>query len=183
MNKTLIIVKPHAYERGLTGTFLERFEKMGLRITNIRVSRESSEFWEAFYPSEESWFINAGSKTLESCKALGIDVQERLGTTEASKIGRMVKDWLVEHMSTGTAIAAVLEGNEAVTKVRTACGKTLPNVASPGTIRFDFSSDSPSLANEEKRPVFNLIHASDPEESRDGKTAAEYEIALFFPTI
>jgi len=93
----------------------------------------------------------------------------------------MVKDWLVDHTSNGTGVAAVLEGNEALVKVRTACGKTLPNVATPGTIRFDFSSDSPSLANEEKRPVFNLIHASDPEESRDGKRAAEYEINLFFP--
>lgn len=180
LNKTLIIVKPHAFERGLTGTFLERFEKMGLVISEIKVVREDAEFWEKFYPSDDSWYNNAGSKTLESCQKLGIDVQERLGTTEPAEIGRMVKDWLVDHMSSGVSVAAVLEGNEAIVKVRTACGKTLPNVADPGTIRFDFSSDSPSLANEEKRPVFNLIHASDPEEERDGKTSAEYEIAMFF---
>ena len=155
---------------------------MGLKITEIKVVRESAEFWEKFYPSDESWYNNAGSKTLESCQRIGIDVQARLGTTDAPAIGRMVKQWLVDHMSSGPSIAVVLEGNEALTKVRTACGKTLPNVAAPGTIRFDFSTDSPGLANEEKRPVFNLIHASDPEETRDGQQAADYEIAMFFGT-
>lgn len=180
MDKTLIIVKPHAVVRGLTGEFLARFERMGLKIEEIKVVREGAEFWENFYPSAQEWFINAGSKTLDSCKALGIDVNERLGTTDPASIGRMVKTWLVDHMSSGVSIAVVLSGNEAMVKVRTACGKTLPNMAAPGTIRFDYSSDSPSLANEEKRPVFNLIHASDPEETRDGKISAEYEIGLFF---
>ena len=71
-------------------------------------------------------------------------------------------------MSSGSAVAAVLSGNEAAKKVRLACGATLPNVAAPGTLRFDYSTDSPALANEEKRPVYNLIHASDPTEKRDG---------------
>lgn len=183
MDRTLIIVKPHAVKRGLTGSFLERFERMGLRIRAIKVLNESREFWTSFYPSHESWFKNAGGKTLENCRNNKIDVRSRLGTDDPIAIGRMVKAWLVEHMTSGDAIAAVLEGNEALNKVRIACGHTLPNMASPGTIRFDFSTDSPALANEERRPVYNLIHASDPSGNRDDMSEAQYEIRLVFPEL
>ena len=180
MNRTLIIVKPHAVERGLVGTFLERFEKMRLNLEAVKVLRESAEFWTRFYPSHDEWCKNVGSKTLENCSRFGISVKEHLGTDEAEAIGRLVKGWLVDHMTSGPSVAAIISGNEATTKVRLACGSTLPNMAAPGTIRFDYSTDSPILANLEKRPVYNLIHASDPSETREGVSAAEYEIGMVF---
>jgi nucleoside-diphosphate kinase len=183
MQKTLIIIKPHAVERGLVGTFLNRFENMGLKISNIKAIHGSPALWERFYPSDEKWLSNAGSKTLENCKANGINVMVQLGTTDPIAIGRMIKEWLVNHMSSGISIAAIIEGNEALKKVRVACGSTLPNMASPGTIRFDFSSDSPSLANKEMRPVFNLIHSSDPDEMRGEEKSYIYEIKIIFPEV
>jgi nucleoside-diphosphate kinase len=43
-----------------------------------------------------------------------------------------------------------------------------------GTIRGDYSNDSPALANAEKRAVMNIMHASEtPEE-------AEHEIKYWF---
>jgi nucleoside-diphosphate kinase len=183
VDRTLIVVKPHAVDRGLVGTFLERFERMGLRIVAIRTVREPAAFWEKFYPSDAKWFSSIASKALESCKQNGIDVKEQLGTADPAKIGRLVKDWLVDHMKSGTSIAAVLEGNEALQKVRTACGSTLPNKSAPGTIRFDYSADSPAPATAGKRPVFNLIHSSDPEEVRGKVSAAQYEIKLVFPKL
>jgi len=182
VSKTLIIVKPHAVQRGLVGEFLSRFERMGFQIQALQVVKRPAEFWGKFYPSESSWFENAGKKTLQNCLDRGIDVRSRLGTDNPIDIGMKVKDWLVANMSSSGVIAAVLEGNEAPTKVRLAVGHTLPNNASPGTIRFDYSSDSPALANDELRPVFNLIHASDPTEFRNGVPAVEYEINLLFPT-
>lgn len=164
VHKTLIILKPHAVSRNLTGRILARFEDAGLTIAELKILRGSPDFWNQFYPSDETWFRNVGTKTLTSCREIGIDVEVEIGTNDALAIGKKVKEWLVAHMSSGPAIAAVLEGNEAPRKVRKLCGATLPNVADPGTIRFDFSSDSPALANREKRPVFNLIHASDPDE-------------------
>lgn len=176
MDRTLIILKPHAVERRLTGRILARFEDMGLSIRDIKRFQGSVDLWRDFYPSDETWFRNAGSKTLESCQRAGIVVQDELGTSDPIVIGNMIKEWLVAHMSSGPCVAAILEGNEAQRKVRKACGATLPNVAEPGTIRFDFSCDSPSLANREKRPVFNLIHASDPDE----EGSVEKEILLVF---
>ncbi len=46
MNRTLILVKPDAYERGLTGEIVSRFERRGLRIHAIKrlhLSRETAE--------------------------------------------------------------------------------------------------------------------------------------------
>jgi nucleoside-diphosphate kinase len=183
MSQTLIIVKPDAVGRGLVGEFLSRFERMGLKIGAIRVVREKEEFWNQFYPSDLDWFENVGRKTLLNCTERKIDVRSRLGTDDPAKIGRKVKGWLVAHMSSGDAVAVVLEGNEAPTKVRIACGATLPNVASPGTIRFDYSCDSPASANDDSRSLYNLIHASDPSEARGGDPALLYEIRLMFPDI
>ena len=176
LDRTLIILKPHAVTRGLTGRILARFEDMGLVISQIKKFRESEAFWDGFYPSDDQWKTNVGTKTLDSCKELGIDVALELGTTEALKIGALVKSWLAEHMSSGPVVAAILEGNEAARKVRKVCGATLPQLASPGTIRFDFSCDSPALANKEKRPVYNLIHATDPDEAG----ALEKELRYIF---
>jgi nucleoside-diphosphate kinase len=46
MNRTLILVKPDAYARGLTGEIISRFERRGLRICALRrmeLSRETAE--------------------------------------------------------------------------------------------------------------------------------------------
>ena len=180
LQRTLIIIKPHAVEKGLVGKIIGRFEQAGLKIVELKVLKGSSELWEKFYPSEELWFKNVGSKTLENCKLNNIDIKIHLNTDNPIEIGKTIKTWLVAHMSAGIAVAAILEGNEAIQKVRTICGHTLPNLANPGTIRFDFSTDSPSIANSEKRPVFNLIHASDPNELRNGMPAPEFEINTIF---
>ncbi len=37
MSRTLILVKPDAFERGLTGELLARFERKGLRITALKL--------------------------------------------------------------------------------------------------------------------------------------------------
>ena len=58
--------------------------------------------------------------------------------------------------------------------VRKLVGSTIPLFAQPGTIRGDFSVDSPDLANREGRPVYNLIHASGDAEE------AEREVKLWF---
>jgi nucleoside-diphosphate kinase len=87
----------------------------------------------------------------------------------------MVRTWLTEFLLSSPVVPMVISGNRAIETVRKIIGSTLPVAAAPGTIRGDFSSDSPDLANAERRPVKNLVHASgDPDE-------AAREIALWFP--
>ena len=72
---------------------------------------------------------------------------------------------LREFAVSGPLVALVLEGDEAISVVRTLNGATDGRAAAPGTVRGDLS-----LSNRE-----NLVHASDSEES------SAREIALWFP--
>jgi nucleoside-diphosphate kinase len=74
---------------------------------------------------------------------------------------------LIDFITGGPLVAAVVEGDEAVAVIRTLVGATDGRQAAAGTIRGDFS-----LSNRE-----NLVHASDSPES------AAREIATFFPDL
>lgn len=175
--RTLVIIKPDAYIRGLTGTILARLEQRGLRVEAMRVSRDEAVLVENHYPTSEQWLGTAGNKTLADYARLGVSARERIGTDDPVEIGRMVRKWLTEFMLSAPIVPMVISGNRAIETVRKIVGNTLPVEAAPGTIRGDFSSDSPDLANVEQRPVRNLVHASgDPEE-------AEREIKLWFPEL
>jgi nucleoside-diphosphate kinase len=71
---------------------------------------------------------------------------------------------LVEFITSGPTLALVVEGEGAITTVRTTMGATNPADAAPGTIRGDLSLSMPD----------NLVHGSDSPES------AEREIGLWF---
>ena len=71
---------------------------------------------------------------------------------------------LVEFITSGPLVAAVLEGPNAIAVVRAMNGATRPHEAAPGTIRGDFALETAQ----------NLVHASD-----SAETAAT-EIDLWF---
>ena len=71
---------------------------------------------------------------------------------------------LVDFITSGPVIAAVIEGQNAVDVVRQMMGETNPLKAAPGTIRGDFGLEVQE----------NLVHGSDSEEN------AQEEISLFF---
>ena len=49
MSRTLILIKPDAFERGLTGEILARFERKGLKITQMRLLTADEEIANAHY--------------------------------------------------------------------------------------------------------------------------------------
>jgi nucleoside-diphosphate kinase len=53
MSRTLILVKPDAFERGLTGEVIARFERKGLRIVALKLMKIDRELAERHY-SEHS---------------------------------------------------------------------------------------------------------------------------------
>lgn len=75
---------------------------------------------------------------------------------------------LVEYMTAGPIVAAILEGARVVEAVRSLSGSTEPTVAAPGTIRGDLGRDWGT------GQIENIVHSSDSPES------AEREIALWF---
>jgi nucleoside-diphosphate kinase len=75
---------------------------------------------------------------------------------------------LLEFITSGTVVAAVVEGQRAISAFRQIAGGTDPvDKATPGSIRGDFALET----------QFNLVHGSDSEDS------AKREIALWFPQL
>ncbi|MBI4033529.1 nucleoside-diphosphate kinase [Candidatus Saccharibacteria bacterium] len=175
MERTLIILKPDAVQRGLIGEIISRFEKAGLKLAATKMVWPGRELADQHYPKGRREFIEGmGHKTLGSYKEGGIDPMAELGTNDPHEIGLKVQQWLVDFLTSGPVIAVVLEGESAIKKARDLAGHTIPAIAEPGTIRGDHSDDSPIKANAEKRSIKNLVHAS------GDKIEADFEIKLWF---
>jgi len=133
IQKTLIIFKPDAVQRGIVGEILTRFERVGLKIV--------------------------GAKMLSPTKDQFYEHYENIGKM-VSRRGKKAFDVTVDFMLQGPVIAMVLEGIDAVALVRKLVGTTEPKTAGVGTIRGDYSHISFDYADSAGKSTPNLIHAS-----------------------
>ncbi len=175
IERTLVLVKPDGVKRGLIGEIVTRFEKAGLKIVAMKMLWVDTKHVAKHYPDSRTELLQAmGEKSLKTYEKYGLDPEKILGTKDPTAIGRMINEWNRDFLSSGPVVAMVLEGIHAVDNVRMITGNTLPTFAEPGSIRGDLSIDSPAVANQRKRAVHNLVHAS-------GNTAeAVYEVDLWF---
>lgn len=174
MERTLVLLKPDAVQRGIVGDIISRFEKVGLKIVAAKMVLADKALLGKHYPATKEMLERLGNNTLNSYKEMGLNADEQFTDTTPAVIGAQVRDWLVDFMISGPVFAMVLEGPHSIEIVRKIVGSTLPQKALPGTIRGDYSFDSSFLANSNNRPIRNLIHASGNEEE------ATTEIALWF---
>ncbi|MBU0707800.1 nucleoside-diphosphate kinase [Patescibacteria group bacterium] len=173
--KTVVLVKTDGVRRGLIGEILQRFEKVGLKIVALKMVWVDKDMVAKHYPDSRTELLEGiGKKTLATYEKYGRDPKEELGTMVPLEIGRMVNKWNMEFLSSGPVVAVLIQGLHAIDNVRMMAGHTLPTFAEPGTIRGDYSIDSPVLANERKRTVRNVMHASGNLEE------AKYEEELWF---
>lgn len=89
----------------------------------------------------------------------------------AEHVGKPFYEPLVEFMSSGPVLAAVVEGHRVIEGFRSLAGTTDPTTAAPGTIRGDLGRDWGL------KVLQNLVHGSDSVES------AQREIGLWFPSL
>jgi nucleoside-diphosphate kinase len=128
--RTLVILKPDAVQRGLVGRLIQRFEDAGLKVIGMKMKQMDPDFTRRHY----------------------FDLEERFGPS--------VYQATAVFMQQGPVIAFVLEGAEAVGNVRRIVGKTFPNESTPGSIRGDFAHASKAYAEANHQVVANLVHAS-----------------------
>jgi len=133
MERTLIILKPDAVQRGIVGEIITRFEHVGLKIVATKMLQPDYDHYVQHY--------------------------EGIGTLKTRK-GAEVFESQMANMQEGPVIAMVLEGVDAVELVRKMVGSTEPKAALPGTIRGDYAHVSYDQAAISGRGVANLIHAS-----------------------
>ena len=94
-----------------------------------------------------------------------VQVDEKLADAHyAEHRGKDFFAGLVSFITSGPTLALVVEGESAVTVVRTTMGATDPAQAAPGTIRGDLGLSMPD----------NLVHGS------DSTVSAARELALWF---
>lgn len=132
VERTLVLLKPDAVQRGLIGPILARFEAKGLKIVALKLRQFPKKLIETHYTDHKE---------------------------------RSFYPALVAFMTSGPAVALVLEGNQAIEVTRKLMGVTDAAKAEPGTIRGDYAL---SRSN-------NLVHGS------DTLANAQKELALFFP--
>jgi len=133
IERTLILFKPDAVQRGVVGEILTRFERVGLKIVGTKMISPSKEHYYKHY--------------------------EEIGQV-ITRRGEAVFNNVLDNMTQGPVIAMVLEGIEAVDLVRKLVGSTEPKSSAPGTIRGDFSHMSYGYGDAQNKGIPNLIHAS-----------------------
>ena len=164
--KTLVVIKPDGVQRNLIGKIISYYEAGGLKITQMKIIHVSKDFIAKHYVSEKWYLLSLAEK--------GKKAGEKLGTEQKQlDYGMMIVNGMRSYMTSGPVVAMIIEGEDAIKKVRAITGYTDPSAADKGTIRGDMGIDSILAANKEKRPVRNLIHAS------GNKEEAEQEIALW----
>jgi len=131
MERTLVILKPDAVQRGLFGPILTRLERRGLRFAAMKLMQITPELAARHYAIHK---------------------------------GKPFYEGLIQFITSGPVVVAVIEGRDAISIVRKTMGATNPTQAEPGTIRADFGLEIGR----------NLVHGS------DGPDTAAYEIPLFF---
>ena len=87
----------------------------------------------------------------------------------AEHVGKPFFGPLVEFMSSGPVVAAVVRGHRVIEGFRSLAGSTEPTTAAPGTIRGDLGRDWGVKVQQ------NLVHGS------DSPRSADREIRIWFP--
>lgn len=133
VQRTLVICKPDAVQRGIVGEILQKFERVGLKIVGMKMVMPDADHYRAHYEDIGQLISRRGEQTFQ---------------------------FNLKYMMTGPVIAMAFEGIEAVPLVRKIVGPTEPKSAEMGTIRGDYSHMSFGYSDAKGIGVPNLVHAS-----------------------
>jgi len=158
IERTLVVLKPDAVQRGIVGKIISRFEEVGLKMSGMKMIHCTKEFAEQHYPLDEEWAKEVYRKSKEKHDKLG----KKLRFKNHTEMGKSIQGWNMNFLCESPVIAIVLEGPHAIEIARKMVGATEPLQSPPGTIRGDFASvESYPLSDAKNRVLRNLIHASD----------------------
>lgn len=173
--KTFVMIKPDGVKRWLIWEILNRFEKRWLKVLDIQMKMPTRKILEQHYPmNDQAWITRLGTKTIGNVEASKLNPVEALWTNNEFELGQKISKNLIDFMLSWPVVIFALEWIDCVKMVRKMVWATLPTTAEVGTIRADYSLDTPLAASLENRVLHNLIHASEtPQE-------AEQELKLRF---
>src|SRR3989344_8171593 len=97
--RTFAMVKPDGVARGLTGEIMKRIEQRGLKIIACEMIRPTRTEIDRHYPKDTKWITRIGEKTMGTYVKYNIDPVKALGTDDHKKIGTMVREWIIDYMT------------------------------------------------------------------------------------
>jgi nucleoside-diphosphate kinase len=174
IQRSLILLKPDAVARGLSGEIITRLERCGLKVIAAKLVKPSLEKGRLHYKKDDAWKISVGERSISECNEQGLNIKDTFGTDLPIEIGNLVIERNAEFLNSSAVFALIFSGPNAVKKVRSLIGSTFPESANPGTIRGDYGLENSFNATKRKRTTYNLIHASGNLEE------AEEEIKIWF---
>ena len=154
--QTLVVIKPDGLQRSLIGEIMKRYERMGLKLTGLKLLVPTASHVEKHYNLDPNWKRIVGEKSIEAYQKKGL----KPPSMDPFKLGDIVIDNLKKYLTSGPVIAMVWQGAHAVQIVRKVTGGTEPLTSDVGTIRGDFVLDSYQIADTDGRAGRNLIHPS-----------------------
>jgi len=146
LQRSLVLLKPDALDRGIVGDIITRFERRGIKIIGMKMLISEKDTAEKHYTEDL-----------------------------AKRRGEKVREMMIAMITSGPIIALVLEGIDIIEVVRQMVGATEPKSAAPGTIRGDYAHISYQYADEKGIGIFNLIHASDSPESAQSEISVWFK--------
>lgn len=171
--RTFVILKPDAVQRGLVGEIIKRFERIGLKIVGMKMHMLDEKVLWDHYQKDDEWYLKKGTNIVANKQSLGMVVDK-----EPIEYGKDIIRAVVNYMKAGPAVSLVIEGNGAQSVVKRLVGGTEPATADTGTIRGDYALDTYYLCDVDgSRGMRNLIHCTDPS---DGEGAYNREVELWF---
>lgn len=174
IQRSLVLLKPDAVARGLSGEIISRIERSGLKMIAAKLVRPDIETGLSHYKKDDEWKIKVGQRAIDECKDFDLDVMEVFETNSPLEIGNLLVSRNAEFLNSGAVLALIFQGPNAVRKIRNLIGSTFPETANAGTIRGDFGLENSFTGTKRKRTTYNLIHASGEIEE------AEEEIKIWF---
>jgi nucleoside-diphosphate kinase len=146
LERTLVLLKPDAVDRGLLGAIITRFENIGAKLVGMKLLVSSKDTAKSHYTEDL-----------------------------AKRRGEHVRELMIQMLTMGPIVAMALEGVDIIEVVRKMIGATEPKAAAPGTIRGDFAHVSYRYSDEKKLGMFNLVHASDSPENAAAELAVWFK--------
>ena len=163
LQETLVILKPDAIERKLSGEIISRFEKECFEIIDLKyIKKASKDIIIKHYP--DSLALGIGKKAQQAIP----NIEDP--RTHGLNVLRKLRKYLMR----GPIIVIRFRGENAINEVRRITGYTDPSIAEKGSIRGDLGLDSITKSTKEDRVCENLVHAS------GNLDEAETELKLWF---
>src|SRR3989344_2859516 len=107
--RSLVLLKPDTLQRSLVGEVIARFERVGLKLSAMKMVMATEEQLFAHYNKDDAWFLRKGEGVVKDMEANNMKVEK-----EPIEYGKDIIRNLARYMMAAPGVAIVIEGNQAV---------------------------------------------------------------------